>query len=183
MKNEIWRPVPGWETYHVSNMGRVKSLKRLVKILERRPYWKPERILKQTPTTDGYLSVKLYNKGEGTFFRVHQIVCMAFKNHKPNGHELVCNHKNFDPHDNRLENLEIITQRENANKKHLNSSSKYVGVSWSNGAKKWEAYITINNKINHLGRFKDELDAREAYQQALKNIKNEKTNTLHHAAD
>ena len=75
---------------------------------------------------------------------------------------------------NKVENLEIVTQRENANKKHIKSSSKYIGVSWKKRDKKWVSSIRINGKKKYLGSFTDELEAHNAYQKALKI--HEKTN-------
>ena len=47
---------------------------------------------------------------------VHQLVAMAFLNHIPCGHKLVVNHINMIKTDNRVENLELITQQENWDK-------------------------------------------------------------------
>ena len=95
---------------------------------------------------------------------------IAFLNHIPRGLELVVNHKNFIRTDNRVENLEIVTNRENCNKKHLKSSSQYVGVSWAGDRKKWFSSIAIDGKLKNLGRFKTELEAHEAYQNALEKL-------------
>lgn len=51
-------------------------------------------------------------------FRVHQLVAMAFLSHKQSGMKLVINHINKIRNDNRLFNLEILTQKENINKKY-----------------------------------------------------------------
>lgn len=70
-----------------------------------------------------------------------------------------------------VENLEIITNRENSNKKHLPSSSKYIGVYHDKRSKKWKSQIGINNKQLHLGYYINEIDAHNAYQEKLKEIK------------
>lgn len=171
-QKEILKDVEGYEgLYQVSTLGNVKSLERYAK------HWLGgfrkiiERTRKPIPDSSGYLQVSLYKNGEMKNAKVHKLVCIAFLNHIPNGHKLVVNHINFDKLDNRVENLEIVTQRENSNQKHVKSSSKYVGVSWFKRDKKWQAEITINGKNKYLGRFASELNASNAYQNALKEIK------------
>jgi hypothetical protein len=167
MKNqiEIWEDIPSYEGYYqVSSLGRVKSLSNNKS--------KKEKILKPKTNTNKYLSVILSKKNVKKHTSVHQLVAMAFLGHKPKGMELVVNHKNFIRHDNRLENLEIVTARENSNLKHIKSSSKYIGVGWNNRDKKWASYFTIKKKTINLGYFENELDASKMYQIALENIKN-----------
>ena len=162
MKDEEWRDLPNYEDhYQVSDLGRVKSLKH-----------GKERILKQNLRSK-YLSVGLSN-GKVKSFSVHQLVVIAFLNHEPCGLKRVVNHKNFNKQDNRVENLEIVTPRENSNHKHLKSSSKYTGVSWFKRDKNWMANIRIDNKLKYLGSFKNELDAHSAYQNALNELTNNK---------
>ena len=154
---EEFRDVVGYEgIYKVSNLGRVKSLK-----------FNRERILRGGKGIRGYLTVGLIKDGKQKTRRVHQLVAEAFLDHTPCGFKLVVNHINFIRHDNRAENLELDTTRNNCNKKHLKSSSEYVGVSWNKKANKWKAAIHINGKQKYLGYFTCELKAAYAYQKAL----------------
>jgi len=157
---EEFREIEGYDgVYQVSNLGRVKSLK-----------FGKERILKKTLSSDGSHTVGLHKDNKQKARTIHQLVAVAFLNHKPCGYKLVVNHINFDRTDNRVENLEIVTQRENANQKHLKSSSIYTGVCRSKQAKKWLSQITVNGKRKYLGYFTDEIEASNAYQTALKQI-------------
>ena len=88
--------------------------------------------------------------------------------HKPNGYKLVINHINHIKKDNRLDNINIITNRENTNQSHLKSKSKYVGVIWHHVNKKWMARIQINGARINLGSFDNQYKAHLAYQKALK---------------
>ena len=102
---------------------------------------------------------------------VHQLMAESFLNHKPNGRqEYVINHKNLNKLDNRLENLEIVSHRENSNQKHIKSSSKYTGVSWYKSNKRWIAAISVSGKKIYLGSFNNEYAAHVAYQNKLKEI-------------
>ncbi len=170
IQKEIYKDIPGYEGYYqVSDLGNVKSL-------ERRVYSggvgrvRRERILKPALVPVGYLKVVLQLNRIRKNKTIHQLVCMAFLGHKPNGYKLVVNHKNFIRTDNCLENLEIITQRENTDQKHLKSTSKYTGVYWNKGSKKWRSVIEINRKKKHLGYFTNEKEAHLAYQFALARV-------------
>lgn len=165
---EIWKDIPNYEGYYqVSNLGNVKSLARFNNLGKR----VKERVLKNlVNTTNGYLVVNLSKIGLVKTKQIHQLVAEAFLNHSKKGHKLVVNHKNFNRQDNRLENLEIITNRENTNKKHKKSKSKYIGVTWHKRVNKWTAQILYKRKNIHLGCFNNEIDAHNAYQNKLKEI-------------
>lgn len=105
MKIEIWRPVVGFERYLVSNYGRVKSLNYR--------HTGREQILKPRKTAGGYLMVNLYKDGKLKSLYVSLIVWEAFKGPIPNGMQV--NHINEDKTDNRLENLNLMTPKENCN--------------------------------------------------------------------
>jgi hypothetical protein len=97
MDNEIiWRPVKGLETlYEVSNTGLVRT--------------KP-RILKAFPARKG--GHHQINLGLHRRTYVHRLVAEAFLE-TPDPSRIWVNHKNGDPSDNRVENLEWCTPGEN----------------------------------------------------------------------
>lgn len=155
---EIYKDVIGYEgIYQISNLGNVKSC---TTGLIRNYYLEK----------NGYYSIRLYKNNIGKTRKVHQLVAESFLNHKRCGHKLVVNHIDFNKANNKVDNLEIVTNRENSNRKHLKSTSKYIGVHWNKEDKKWKSSITINGKTKHLGYFTDESEASEAYQEALLNI-------------
>ena len=157
---EIWKNIESYEgLYQVSNLGRVKSLK-----------YNKQRILKTPSDAYGYSVCNLSSKGKQKIFKVHKLVAMAFLNHTPNGHNTVVDHINNLKIDNRLENLQITSQRENTSKDKKKGSSKYVGVYWKKNCNKWVSKIWINGKSKHLGRFTDEMEAAKSYQNALKSL-------------
>lgn len=173
MSKEIWKDIIDYEgIYQVSDLGNVRVLDRIVfrNGDPKHPFTKKGRVLKFAINNRGYYFVWLSLNGMTKLRTVHQLVAVAFLNHKPDGLKLVVNHKDFNKQNNRSNNLEIITSRENANKKHLKSTSKYTGVCWGTARRKWLAAIHINGKVKQLGGFDNEYDAHIAYQEALINL-------------
>lgn len=171
---EIWKEVIGYEgIYEISSLGRIKSIPRKM-IRGCATYVSKEKILKLSPDGRGYLKCGLCNNGTESAKRIHILVCIAFLNHKPDGHKLVVDHINGNKLDNRVENLQIVTNRENLStcfrKNKDTFSSQYVGVYWDKKAKKWSSKIQINKKGWWLGYFNSEIDASNAYQNKLLKI-------------
>lgn len=170
---ENWKDVIGYECiYQISNLGRVKSLSRSIIRSNGKIQTFKERILKSGIDTAGYYIVKLYKKDCKRTIKVHQIVAQSFLNHIICGMDLVVNHKDFNKLNNNVENLEIVTQRENANKKHIKSSSIYMGVSYHKASNKWSSYININGRKKYLGLYKCELSAYYSKLKALNTVNN-----------
>lgn len=103
-QNEIWKPVEGYEgLYKVSNLGRIKHLKR-VKRNNQDTFADKEFIL-STTLARGYPQVQLVNEsGIRRFVKVHRIVATAFIEN-PNKFPCV-NHKDENKENNNVENLE-----------------------------------------------------------------------------
>ena len=173
---EVWKDIPNYEGYYqVSNLGNVKSLERFIVCGKNESAKRkiPETILKPSINNVGYYSLKLQKFGVKKTIEIHKLVSICFLGHIANGYKLVVDHINNNRLDNRSENLQLITQRENTSKDKKNCSSKYTGVCWHILNNRWRASITINNKPKHLGYFKNEIDAHNAYQNALKELLNE----------
>ena len=164
---EEYRAVKGYEgLYEVSNFGNVKSLER-TDYLGRKV---KERILKAGIGSNGYLLVILFYDGLRFTKYIHKLVSIAFLNHNQQGYKIVVDHIDNNRLNNRLDNLQLITHRENVSKDRK-GSSKYTGVSWCKAYKKWTAQIKMNGKVKHIGRFINEIQASNAYQHELKRIK------------
>ena len=166
MGKEVWKSIPNYEgLYEVSSLGRVKSLGN--------DRTRKEKILKPFVTGKyrNYYTLELSKDGIKKTFKVHHLVVLSFLNYiRDKNKDLVIDHINNDQSDNRLENLQIITNRENISKDIKNATSKYTGVIWDKERSKWRAEIRINKISNYLGRFKTELEAHQAYQNKLKEL-------------
>lgn len=159
---EIWKDVKGYEgIYQVSSSGELKSLKRKGRL--------KDKALSLPTNNGGYVVVDLCKQSKKETCSVHQLVAIAFLNHTPCGHKLVVDHINNDKTDNRFENLQLITQRENASKDRK-GKSKHTGVSKAYIGDKWVAEIQTGNKKKYLGTFNCEIDASNAYKEALKHL-------------
>lgn len=175
---EIWKDVPEYEgLYQVSSFGRIKSLGRLCASKCDSTRFVTERVLKPSVDGGGYESVELRSLLNNKRIKIHKLVAMAFLGHVPCKMEFVINHIDGDKRNNNLENIEIVTQRQNSTicfRRDIDSfSSKYVGVSRNNKLKKWKASIMFNNNAYHLGLFDTEIEASNEYQKALRHINND----------
>jgi hypothetical protein len=169
---EVWKDIPDFEGYYqVSNLGNVKSLSRTILGKNDTPTLLKEKMLKFSTSTNGYYQVILCKNSDRKIFKVHSLVAICFLNHIPDGtHNIVVDHINEIKTDNSIENLRLIGHRENVSRSIKDSTSTYVGVSWSKNAKKWISQITIEGKTKYLGLFDNEEDANKKYLETLKDL-------------
>ena len=112
MKEE-WKDIVDYEgLYQVSNTGKVKSLGRWINGKNKGKMWKEEKILKQQ-LYSSYLYVGLWKNRKFKYFRVHRLVAQAFISN-PNKYPQV-NHKDENPSNNFVDNLEWCDQKYNVN--------------------------------------------------------------------
>ena len=110
MNKELWKPIEGYEgLYEVSNLGRVKSLERFDRLGRK----VKEKLLKPKKTENGYLRVNLCKNGIKKPFYVNRLVYSAFVEEIPEG--LQVNHIDENKENNSVENLNLMTPKENIN--------------------------------------------------------------------
>lgn len=161
-----WKDIKDYEgLYRVSNTGKVKSLERVVcngKTGSKRTV--RERVL-STSLRTGYNAVNLSRSNQKNVHKVSRLVARAFLSNwesKP-----YVDHINGDRTDDRVTNLRMVTNQENClafKTKAKNTSSQYRGVTWDKQTHKWRASIMFNSKYLCLGRFYNEADAAQAYE-------------------
>lgn len=138
--------------YAVSDLGNVKNVNTgYVKSIN--------------PNKQGYIVANLIWDGNSKFIPVHKLVAMAFLGHKPNGMGEVVDHINNIPNDNRLENLQIVSNRENCTK-----DKDSPGATFIKSSGKWRARVYVDGASKHIGVYPSKEEALEAYNEELKNL-------------
>ncbi len=137
---ETWKTVPGWEQfYQVSDMGRVRSLDRIVPGKGGRPMRKRGIILKQRINCGGYPQVTLVDDGFTKTSPVHSLVLAAFVGPRPDGMQ-VC-HNDGVKTNNKPSNLRYDTASGNYHDR------KYHGTE-NDGRRNGRAKLTENDIRN-----------------------------------
>lgn len=105
--SEVWKPIPDFPDYLVSNEGRVKSLARDYK------YGSHDDMILSQNDRRGYKGVTLFRDNYRKYFAVHRLVAEAFI---PNPNNLPCvNHKDENRANNVVSNLEWRDYSYNSN--------------------------------------------------------------------
>lgn len=129
---EIWRDIPGYEgLYQASNQGRIRSLDREVKHNYGGVAVKKGKILKPRHRR---AQVTLIKDGIRSYPLVSRLVYSAFYGPIPKGMQV--NHINEDFTDDQLENLNLMTPKENTN--------------WGTGIKRRAKTTSLKKKGRHL---------------------------------
>lgn len=141
-EGEIFMPVPEWyikdNKTSVSNKGRVKSYS--------------GKITKPCPPKNGYSRVSI----KGTAYQLTHLILHAFKFKRPSEEHNQVNHKDLDPANNCLENLEWCTSAENiqhsfrtnTNRKSTAPKRSKPVECFING--KWQKYASVSEAGRQL---------------------------------
>jgi hypothetical protein len=169
-KKDHWYPLKGFEnTHHININGDIKRLPRYLNGKLGSKSFRDEKILKPEKMKLGYFRHALVNI-DGTRSRIlaHVLVARTFINNPENKPQV--NHKNAIRNDNRIENLEWVTARENSTHGSINKkfNCNSVGVVYSKARKTYQARFNINHKVICLGTFKTEKEASEVYKNYMK---------------
>lgn len=167
---EEWKAIAGWEgLYEVSNLGRVRSLDRVVMCQNRYGGLRPRRytgqLLKLTKGSHGYYSVMLSSPDRVIRTTVHRLVAEAFLP-KPFP-EAVVDHSTSNLEDNSVNEIRWVCVADNNRNRHKAMGvSGLVGVCYRprNKVNQYEGYATAKGGRHvFLGRFATAQEAHEAW--------------------
>lgn len=97
---EKWKRIKDHPNYQVSDQGRIRNVL-------------TGNVLTNTKTGNGYEKVNVSEKGRTITKRVNRLVAIAFLG-EPKGDKVYCHHINHEPADNRVENLQWVTPKQNS---------------------------------------------------------------------
>ena len=111
---EKFKPVKGYTgIYDISNLGRVKSLSRVIERNDGNTRVTEDRIILPFTTKAGYSQIVLCKDGVKKKHYIHRLVALAFIPNDNPIEKIVVNHKDENPINNNVGNLEWCTQRYN----------------------------------------------------------------------
>jgi hypothetical protein len=124
------------------------------------------------PKPSGYIRLATTSKDKYFNLFGHRLAWFIHYGEMP---PMVVDHINEDKTDNRISNLQLLSNRENLAKAieaKGGTPSPCVGVTWSKASKKWRAKIKLpsNNKDKHLGYFDNEFVAANVAANALRSL-------------
>lgn len=118
------------KNYAVDRLGNVYSLRKNKRLTPKQNW-------------DGYLRVQLWEHGKCEYVSIHRLIAKAFIPNPEN--KPFINHKNGVKSDNRVENLEWCTQKENIKHAHKTGLSKKCPKNWKVLSKPVEQW-TVDGK-------------------------------------
>lgn len=110
---EIWKDIKGFDGYQISSEGRVRSFNKTTsnkRYSER--HWKNRIIKQKVSKLDGRARVILWADNKEFTRLVHRLQAVAFLG-EPKSDDMTVNHKDGNPLNNTIENLEWVSRTEN----------------------------------------------------------------------
>lgn len=138
---ETWMPIPNYEDYELSNLGRIR---------------RGNLIFKLHTSTTGYLKIGLWKNGKLKNKFIHKLLVEMFMGITIDNRFTVIDHKDNNKLNNSLSNLQVITNRHNSIK-DKNPKSGHSCIYRNSGS--WLVRLRINGKKTSLGTFKNIEDA------------------------
>ncbi len=105
LEGEIWKPILGYENYLISNYGRIKRMAEK---------YKAYYLLKPDENSISHrLQIRLSKNGQGKTLQVARLVALTFLTDSHSEEQNTVNHKDGNIQNNRVDNLEWVSQAEN----------------------------------------------------------------------
>ena len=166
---EEWKDISEYEgLYQISNYGRVRSMDRLDRLGRKNK----GRLRSGYVTKAGYRMVDLWKLGVRSKFSIHRLVMREF--YGPS--DLCVNHKDSDRLNNKLENLEYCTHKQNTQ-----HAIKTGSMTFKSGEAVWSSTLTeeqvksIKTDLIYKMKQKDIAALFGVSKSNIANIKNEAT--------
>jgi uncharacterized protein with FMN-binding domain len=140
MSEEIWKK---FHNIEVSNIGNIKTTKH------------KDGTYTGFDHSNGYKQIQVRIDGKRKTYYIHRIVTHLFLNISLDSH-LQVNHINAVRNDNRVENLEMVSNTENQHKRKSHISGRLFGttkINYRKLSKPWRSQIKINGKIKIIGMY------------------------------
>lgn len=135
---EIWKDIEDYKGYQVSNLGRVRTFNKITYTEKHgKRHWKNRILKERLDKKNKMLSVYLYKNGKGKSYLIHRLVAETFLGKQEN---MTVNHKDGNRYNNKLDNLEWLSLKDNI--KHA----------WENNLIKTNKYVKIINKNNNYDK-------------------------------
>lgn len=117
-----------------------------------------------TINSEGYRVINI----RGVYYHAHRLAWLYIYGEWPTKR---LDHINGIKTDNRIDNLRMVTNRQNGMNRNIHRNGRLVGATMNGN--RYKSQITINKKKIHLGTYDTELEAHNAYVDAVINIANE----------
>lgn len=162
---ENWKDIPDYEgMYQVSDLGRVRGLERTVNSYGGGKMDKPAKIITPKRCKLGYLRARLCKNGVDKTYAIHRLVLATFTY----ASELKVDHLDMVKSNNRLSNLEYVTQRENV-RRGIVATRKLLG---SRRKSQYLTLISVNGKSYNVGSFNTQEESNARYNEVYNNLEN-----------
>lgn len=123
---EIWKDIPNLSKYQISNLGRVKSKRRITRC-NKGSITREERIMKNQLRSTGYPCVRLRDDlGQTKTYSVHRLVAAVFIPNPDN--KPTVDHINRNKLDNNVENLRWATTQEQQENKRVATGQEKIKI-------------------------------------------------------
>jgi len=167
---EIWKDIPGFEgKYQASNLGKIKSLKRVKLFNNKIPNRfrsVNERLLKYWTDKDGYYQCRLYKNKKSFTFAIHSLIWITFSGIEYDKKKCNIDHIDNIKSNNSFVNLQILTSGQNIGKGYQFKGKKLpIGITLKNN--RFVARFQLNKKSNYIGSFITLSIAEEEYKKFM----------------
>ena len=134
-EKEVWKTVKDYPNYKISNRGELKYL--------RAGKWYKKHL---KPNDDGYVRVTLHKDRSSKHFRMADLVISHFTDLKV-GKDQVIDHIDCVPHHNWVNNLQVISRKENTQRANLYSYGLKLGTRIGKSFTDLDSLATVLNAI------------------------------------